>query len=401
MKILQLCTKVPFPPKDGGAAGVYIFSKSFAQLGHSVSILAVNPKKHFISQEALASLPPNIHVSAVNINTRPQWAGALKNLIGSRLPYQVERFIDREFTRQLIDILTNTRPDVIQLEGTYLCPYLPVIRKHSQAPVVLRAHNIEFTLWQNIADNTKNLLKHWYLNLQAQRLRDYELAQFSLVDGITTVTDNDLSTIKRHKPGVRAITIPFGVEPGTTSPTNKINTKAIFFLGALDWMPNQEAIEWFVHNAWPLIHAELPELKFHIAGRNAPERLSVFLQNTEGIVFHGEVPDAGAFINQFDIMVCPLFSGSGIRVKIIEAMQHGKVVIASAKATAGIPAVNGKHLLLAETPHAFSEQIGQLLSDPGKAQQISINASALVTENFNILALTSKLIEFYNQIHND
>jgi polysaccharide biosynthesis protein PslH len=401
MKILQLCTKVPYPPKDGGAEGIYVFTKAFASLGHSVDILAVNPPKHYISESELDNLPSNVRIYPVYINTNVNLFKALRNLVFSGMPYHVERFFHHTYVQHLIEILKNNGPDIIQLEGIYLCPYIPLIRKLIHSKIILRAHNIENILWQNIAENETNFFKKVYLKFQARRLKQYEINQISLIDGVTTVTENDFFILNSYRDNLNVEVVPFGVEIDTqASAHTAVNQKELYFLGSLDWMPNQEAIQWFVDEAWPQIQKKIPSMVLHIAGRNAPKWLADYLHNQKGVVFHGEITDAKAFSDQFNIMVAPLFSGSGIRVKIIDAMLHGKVVIASSKAIDGIPAISGQHFLKADTIDEYVSQINLLLNSSDLISQISSNAKVLINEKFNILAIASKLIDFYNNVQN-
>jgi glycosyltransferase involved in cell wall biosynthesis len=398
MRILQLCTKVPYPPLDGGAAGVYYFSDAFSSLGHQVEILAVNPPKHFIDEQAYKDLPPTLHIHSVATDTSPHWYDALNNFLFTKFPYFVERFINEKFTKELIEIIELNHPDIVQIEGIYLCPYIPVIRKHTTANIVLRAHNVEHTLWSDIANSQKNILKKAYLKIQASRLKKYEIMQLTKVDGVTTVTENDLQVLKRNVPSATAIVVPFGITLPANISNIKPNLKALYFLGALDWIPNQEALDWFVKIVWPGILEVFPDFEFHIAGRNAPQCFVNLLKNKRRVVFHGEVPEASVFIQPYTINVVPLFSGSGIRVKIIESMAYGKVVIGSSKAVSGIPAVTGQHLLLAETAEDYLNHIKNLISKPGLIKEISDNAQAFVRERFNILAITSDLVTFYRKI---
>ena len=398
MRILQLCTKVPYPPLDGGASGVYFFSNALSSLGHQVDILAVNPPKHFIDKQAYNDLPPAIHIYPVIMDTTPRWYGALKNFFFTRTPYLVERFINEQFTKKLLELIELNNPDIVQIEGIYLCPYIPVIRKHTTSNVVLRAHNVEHILWSDIACNQKNLFKKVYLKIQASRLKKYEVMQLTKVDGVTTVTENDMQILKRNSPLITAMVVPFGIHLPTNLYNKKPNLKTLYFLGALDWIPNQEALNWFVKIVWPRILEAFPDFEFHVAGRNAPQGFINLLKGKRGIIFHGEIPEASAFIEPYTFNVVPLFSGSGIRVKIIESMAYGKVVIGSSKAVSGIPAVNGQHILLAETADDYLNHIKNLISNPGLIKEISDNAMALVREKFNILAITSDLINFYRRI---
>jgi polysaccharide biosynthesis protein PslH len=398
MRILQLCTKVPYPPMDGGAAGIYTFSKAFAHLGHQVDVLAVNPPKHFISEQAFKNISETIEIHTVEINTSPQWMSALKNILFTRLPYFVERFVNEAYENKLISLIQINKPDIIQIEGVYMCPYINTIRKYSTAKIVLREHNVEYMLWQNVARNEGNILKKAYLKIQAARLKKFELNQLNKVDGVTTVTGYDMSILKDKFPTLKAEVIPFGIEIAKSHSENTPNLNAILFFGALDWIPNQEAISWFVKNVWPCIRKELPDMQLHIAGRNAPLPLANWLNTQPGILFHGEISDAKLFTKQYTITIVPLFSGSGIRVKIIEAMEQGKIVIASAKAISGIPAVDGEHLFVAESAIDYLNHIKNLISNPNCIEIISENAMKFIQERFNILAITSQLMNFYQDI---
>ena len=199
-------------------------------------------------------------------------------------------------------------------------------------------------------------------------------------------------------PNIRSIILPFGVSYVDRHPSKAGHNNCIYFLGALDWIPNQEAISWFVKNVWPCIHKELPDMQLHIAGRNAPLPLANWLNTQQGIIFHGEISDAKLFTQQYTITIVPLFSGSGIRVKIIEAMEQGKIVIASAKAISGIPAVDGEHLFIAESAIDYLNHIKNLISNPNHIEIISENAMKFIQERFNILAITSQLMDFYQDI---
>jgi glycosyltransferase involved in cell wall biosynthesis len=398
MRILQLCTKVPYPPKDGGAAGVYFFSKAFSDLHCEIDILAVNPPKHHISESFFSEVPSSIHIHPVPFNTRPRADKALRNLFFSKMPYFVERFINPDYLKSLLGLLNTNQYDVIQIEGVYLCPYLDEIRKHTKAKVVLRAHNIEYALWQDIAVNEKIIFKRVYLRLQAKRLKKFEIARFSEVDGVTSVTPADCQVITSCCKNIKAMVAPFGIEPVQCPAPEEFNPHALFFLGALDWLPNIEAIQWFVLQIWPEIHRIYPEMRFHVAGRNPSPSLALMLSQRKGVEFYGEVANARSFMQPYSIMVVPLFSGSGIRVKIIEAMQLGKIVIASAKAVDGIPAVDGEHLFIAESLSDYASCIRKLISTPQLAATVSENASKFVNEQFNVRDIAANVLRFYDQI---
>lgn len=131
---------------------------------------------------------------------------------------------------------------------------------------------------------------------------------------------------------------------------------SLSFIGSLDWMPNQEGLQWFLDEVWtPLLAPAFPELTFHIGGRTAPRWLREL--KMDRVVFHGEVPSAPDFLNQHAVMVVPLLSGGGMRAKILEGMAVGKVVVSTRLGMEGIDAEDWQECLLADDPQAWLETI--------------------------------------------
>jgi len=176
--------------------------------------------------------------------------------------------------------------------------------------------------------------------------------------------------------------------------TSKVS---LFHLGALDWFPNQEGLMWFVKNCWPEIKKLHPELSFHIAGRNGnPDFLKKIA--SPGIVFHGEVPDAQEFINNYSIMIVPLLSGSGMRIKIIEGMAMGKAIITTSIGTEGIPTTDMENILIADKPQDVIAKTDYLLNNPSEITTLGLSARNFITDNYSDKVLAKKLTEFYNSV---
>jgi len=395
MNILQICTKVPFPPKDGGAAAVYALSKTFAKLGHHVDIIAVNPSKHYVLPNQPDQLPFTIY--SISVNTRVLILEAIGNLLFSRTSYHIKRFISEDFKNKLINILENKSYDIVQIEGIYLCCYLPVIRKHSNAKISLRAHNVEHLLWQDIILKETRFLFRQYLKIQLKRLKKFEVSQLGLVDVIVTISQADENAFRILNAKAKIITIQFGIDLNEEKFQTLSTINSIFYIGALDWLPNQEALIWFLEKVWPKVLDQFPSLVFHIAGRNAPKRLTEKLNKVEHVVFHGEVENSSDFMRTYDLMVVPLFSGGGMRVKIIEAMNNGKVIVASNKACEGIPVQNNRHLRMVNSIDEFVSAIEISIKQPETNVHLLEEAKSLINENFDNLVLTLKLVNFYRQ----
>jgi glycosyltransferase involved in cell wall biosynthesis len=144
------------------------------------------------------------------------------------------------------------------------------------------------------------------------------------------------------------------------------------------------------------LHKELPEVRLYLAGRKMPDELKE--AQIEGVEVVGEVADSAEFIASKQINVVPLLAGSGIRVKIIEAMELGKTVIATTTAADGIEYVDGEELLIADTPEQFVEQVRRCIAEPEMAKEIGEKAHRLVRTKYDNNVLTERMTEFYNKI---
>ncbi len=395
MRILQLMNKVPWPPKDGGAIACLNMMKGFSMLGHEVTVLSMNTSKHHVS---INELPATIRKQAdfflVEVPASINWVEAALNLAFSDLPYNAQRFISDEYIQQLVQLLTVRTFDVIQLEGLYLCPYIPYIRKYSDALIVYRAHNIEYEIWDRTAKLSKGLRSKYLQNL-SRRIKRFEISYLNAYDLLVPITDRDgiiLDSLGNTKPRHTSQT---GIDFASLVPTaKKLEFPSLFHIGALDWSPNQEGLIWFFDHCWPRIHSENPDLKFYLAGRNAPEWLERRFK-LNGVEYLGEINDAYDFINSKAIMVVPLFSGSGMRIKIIEGMALGKPIVTTDIGTEGIPTEDGHNIMIANDADQFVESISRLINNRTLFDEISRNAIGFIQEKFDNLAQASALIDFY------
>jgi glycosyltransferase involved in cell wall biosynthesis len=297
----------------------------------------------------------------------------------------------------LIELLQKETFDIIQLEGLYLTQYISAIRKYSHAKVVLRSHNIEFQIWERAIASMSFSIKKWYLQLQTNRLKKFENTMIPLCDAVVAISDNDKKYIQHIAPKAPAITLPVGVDI-----QQKINTEitaepfSIVHLGGMDWLPNQEGVKWFLENVWHLVLEKFPQATFFLAGRNIPA--AFYEKNYPNYFVEGEVDDAKTYLLSKQLVIVPLLSGSGIRVKIIENMALGKCIVSTSIGAEGIGATHNKNILLADTPMQFAEAITKLFSDVTLRNTIAQNALTFAHENFDNQKLTEKLITFYKTL---
>jgi len=394
MKILQLCKKFPYPLKDGESIAITNLSRSLTESGCRVDLLAMNTSRHFVElSQVNGALDHYENVYAVEVDNRIKPLEALGNLIKGK-SYHISRFESNSFKENLIKLLKREKYDVIQLETLYLTPYIDIIRKYSKGLVSMRAHNIEHEIWDKIAKNTKLLPKRWYLKKLTQQLKDYEVKHLNDFDFLIAISDRDLIKFKNMGYHNGAVSTPVGINLSAygASPTKEKVKPELSFIGSLDWMPNLEGLQWFLDKVMP----SLNEVELHVAGRNTPDSLKSNPQNN--VVIHGEVDSAQKFINSYPIMVVPLLSGSGMRVKILEGMALGKLVITTSKGVEGIGATDGINVLLADTAEQFIEKIKWAVSNPERSNSIGQAARSFISSEYDSVEIAKKLKLAYEYV---
>lgn len=397
MNILQLCSKVPFPPKDGGSIAMDILTQGLIKAGNKVDVLAINTSKHFTDINNVDENYKKItNYQLVFIDTEVKPLDAFLNLFTSK-SYNVIRFYSKSFENVLIECLQKNVYDIIQLETLWVAPYLPTIRKYSKAKVVLRSQNIEFMIWERLAIDTKNPLKKWYLKLLAKRLKTYEYKVLNSFDAILTITEIDSKNYKKMGCTIPIHHVPFGIDlENYKIDQSELIKPSVFHIGAMDWRPNADGINWFLKSIWLKVVEQNKTTKLFLAGRNMPEWLLNF--KMENVVIEGEVANSHQFINSKSIMIVPLNSGGGMRVKIIEGMAFGKTIISTAIGAEGIDYTNNTDLIIANTEQEFVDAILKCINNQDFADLLGENARKLTETKYDNQLICSKLTDFYSNL---
>lgn len=397
MKILMLCNKSPWPKREGGPIAMHAMISGLLQAGHSVKVLAANTNKYNVDPETVpVDFKEKTDIEFVTIDLSLSIWGALFNFLKGT-SYHVSRFHTKAFAQKITEILLHDTFDIIQLETLHMATYLDIIRKYSKAPVVLRAHNIEHKIWQRIAENCPNPVKRIYINHLYRTLRRFEFGVLNKMDGIVAITPVDARNFDRLSHSTNIVSIPFGINLETL-PANPVQPAepSLFHIGTMNWFPNEEGIRWLIDEVWPKVSQRLPEIELHLAGRYMPEWLQKL--SVPRITVDGEVPDVWEYMQRFSIMVVPLFSGSGIRIKIVEAMAAGKAIITTAIGAEGINYENGQHLIIAKDARSFTDAVIKICNDRQLRDSLGKNARLLIAKEHDNRKLMNKLTAFYDEL---
>ena len=350
MRILQLTKSFPFPLRDGASWASLNMAKGLRKAGCAVSLASLISDKYPVGEEEQQRLQAediysNIHVLPVSI--KPKIPGAVINFF-SRQSYHVSRYNQKRITRFLADTLLTSEVNVLLVERMFLMSHAATIKKFNPSiSIVLRTHNVEHLIWERYARGLKGLRASYFAD-QSRRIKMFESEMINKADLVLSVSEKDKQMIiDRLSPVVPVKSIPIAMNPRPKrTPLDEERPVIFGFLGSLDWRPNVEGIEWFVDKVWSELVDQGHSIVLMIAGRSSG-RFGGNLK-VPNITFIGEIEDSDNFLQRIDVLVAPLFSGSGVRVKILQAYANSTPVISSSLAAEGIDVLDEKEIVLAD-----------------------------------------------------
>ena len=397
MKVLQIALKPPFPEVDGGCKAIHSITQGLLDHGVDVKLLTICTEKHpFQSTKIPDSYLEKTQIEHVFVDTKVTPIGAFTNLF-SQSSYNIERFYSKQFEDLIVKTLQENSYSIVLLESVFLANYIQAIRTNTRSKIVCRTHNVEHDIWFLNASKEKGLKKR-YLNYLAKKLKKAELKSLLSVDGIASITKKDENRFKELGINVPMQTIPYGISSIEYKNNNTSVGKKVFHIGSMDWSPNLIGIKWLLDKVWLEVAKKHKDAELNIAGRGMPSWLKDNKALNVNIV--GEVESAIDFITSNHIMVVPLLTGSGMRIKIIEGMALGKLVITTAIGASGINYSDKKNVVIANTPKEFSNAINYYLEHPEEQLKIGDAATQLIKSEYDNNTIIRQLMAFCERLNN-
>jgi glycosyltransferase involved in cell wall biosynthesis len=376
-RALMVCPEAPYPLHGGGAlrtagllhylAGRYTVEAIFFREAGDVDPREALPPG-LVSESALIDLP---------LHSRGLAARAARNLrrLGRGAPPLNERFGGyEEAIRRLVG---NKRYDVCVVEHFWCAPYHEALREHCDS-MVLDLHNIESVLYRRRA-----AISGWPLRAALERfaecssrLERHWLPRYQLT---IAASDRDAALANRIAPGARIAVYPNTI-PWREEPRAALERRVVFS-GNFGYDPNRAAAAWLIEKVWPLVAARDPTLELVLVGRN-PGGVAALAKRAPRVRVTGPVEDAGQEIAQALVAVAPIRSGSGTRIKILEAWAAKVPIVTTAIGGEGLPGVEGKHWLMRDDAVSFAEAVSLLSESVSLREQMGTSGRALYESEF-------------------
>jgi len=298
--------------------------------------------------------------------------------LSAQAPYAVSRFAHAPVQKQIQSWFREGRFDVT------VCDFLDAAVNFPgclNIPSVLFQHNVESEIWRRHADTAGNPAKKMMYGMEFRKMLGYERAAVCKFQHVIAVSENDRALMARWVDGDRITVVPTGVDlaqyrPAAAQPDT--SAPLITFVGAMDWEPNVDGVEYFCSEVWPAIKAEVPQARFRIVGRNPDRRVQKWA--SDSIEVTGRVPSVVEHLHESAVVIVPLRIGGGTRLKIYEAMATAKAVVSTTIGAEGLDVHHGRDIMLADDPGAFAQAVIMLLRDSGlrrRYEQAAAETAAL------------------------
>jgi glycosyltransferase involved in cell wall biosynthesis len=307
----------------------------------------------------------------------------------SPLPYSVASHASSRLRAALAEHARTQPVDLWHCEWT---PYAQVLRRRTEAPRLVMAHNVESVIWQRYHENERHPLKRWYIGVQWRKYAAFERTALTEAERVVAVSDLDAERL-RSDFGVPAVdVVENGVDTARFRPQSGKRVAArLLFLGSLDWRPNLDAVGLLLDRIFPAIRAAEPGATLQIVGRQPPPALVQRVAGLPGVELHADVPDVVPYLNGCGCLVVPLRIGGGSRLKILEALACGTPVVATRIGAEGLHLEPGRHLSIADSPQEFSAAALAALRDPQAARQQADCGRQRVLERYDWEGLARRL----------
>jgi glycosyltransferase involved in cell wall biosynthesis len=303
-------------------------------------------------------------------------------------PYSVTSHQSEYMRRAVRELATKQPIDVWQLEWT---GYLSAIDRALPGPRVVIAHNVDTLIWQRYYENEKNFARRMFLKTQWRKFRRFEERAFREATRVVAVSEEDAQLIRRDFGQPNVDVVDNGIDRAFfESVAEQRDPNSILFLGALDWRPNQDAIDLLLDKIFPRVRILEPNAKLVIVGRNPPVQLAERAMRTPGVTLHANVVDVRHYLGSAGVMAVPLRIGGGSRLKILEALACGLPVVSTRVGAEGLLLAPGVDYVQAEED-AMADALVHAVRHPMEMQALAAHGRQFVLDVYDWGVLATKL----------
>jgi glycosyltransferase involved in cell wall biosynthesis len=394
LQILFVTEFLPWPLNTGGRIRTYHLLRQ-ASLRHDVTLATQVSMEDTKGREEIQRFIT--HLSPIELNQRARSLralGAAISIFNSRPYISVYSHYQQAMAKNIRQLTNDQAFDIIHLDHLDSAAYFEACR--SNALIYLDEHNYETDLLSSTHAHTSKWLLRWYLGSQLQKLERFEGETLKSVDGVSVVSRHDAARVGAVAPHTPCEVIPNGVDPAFFDIVRRPQPYRVVSVSSLDWLPNVEGLAWFLDRVWPIVIAARPQATFQMVGRN-PHR-SLLRRGRRGVSIVGSVPDIRDHVTDASAFVVPLLSGSGTRLRVLEAMAMRVPIVSTSIGIEGIECVPGQHVLVSDTAKNFAEQLIAVLDNDILGKRLAQAGREFVERFYCWETIGDRLDAFYRRM---
>jgi polysaccharide biosynthesis protein PslH len=393
LRILWLKTELLHPVDKGGKIRTYNMLKELKR-DHHVTYLTLDDGSASAEERSRASEYCHELVCIPHARREKFTPGFYVELflnLVSRQPYAIKKYESMEMRREIIERERGNSFDLLVCD--FLAPAANVPRTLA-TPAILFQHNVEAMIWKRHYEVQANPVKKAYLYGQWRKMRSFEKEMCRQFDCVIGVSADDREQMKSEYGADAVFDVPTGVDTDFFRPgvEGKLLPHSMVFTGSMDWLPNDDAILYFMREIMPLIRNDVPDATLTVVGRNPTPALVELGKAEPSLTITGRVDDVRPYMESAAAYIVPLRIGGGTRLKIFEAMAMEKAVVSTTVGAEGLPLSDGVELLLADEPAAFARAVVRVLTDSAYANELGQRAAAIVRKSYGWRQVTESFI---------
>jgi len=382
MKILLLSPYVPVTSSGGGGTVYYHYINSLSQ-SNLVDLLCLSSKASTNLGE-LKAYCKNIKVFKLNLVSSIIYC--FLNLF-TKMPLRLSYANSKQMIQEIIKLNSVQKYDLIWASHERMAPYAQLF-KHT--PKILDLHDLVSLRHKQLLKIEKNPVK-WIINfLESYRMKKFEMNIPNYFDIILLGNSWEANLLKNKIKINNIMVAPRSIQVESFNVPNTYTPNTLIFTGAMHYLPNEDACLFFSKKILPIITKSVPDIKFYVVG-NRPSKSILNLSKNKNIIVTGFVPDMSEYLRQSAVFVCPLRVGTGVRMKILEAMAAGRPVISTTIGYKGIDATNMENIVIADTPDDFAKMTIRLLMDRNLYTKIAEGGKDLVRKKYDINRISTDI----------
>lgn len=392
-RILYIAPKIPFPPNDGHTKSMFGFIKATFEIGYKIDLICYTQDKK--PQKELNKICNPFYLE---ISTPNNILGLIKNFF-SNVPYNLAKYKRKELLKFLDNHLKRNEYDFIIIFNTHMGWIVDYLRAKTKSIIILREENLELSIMEKYFQNQENIILKLLAWIQYKKFIKYEPSLCEKFDACFMISSQDKEKLLNFSTKINAIVINSGIDEDLLR-FKKFNVDkySIFHIGSLNWYPNLDGLMWFLDKVFPKIISKEPRSKLFIYGSNLPKDVLINDEIKNHIVNVGFVENIWQEISDKQIAIVPLRIGSGIRIKILELLASGNIVVSTSIGAEGIGLTNKQNILIADDENDFADVILKLFNDKHEIKKMIDNSKNYIENNFSRKIISQKIENELNNL---